>query len=87
MAKAKPILYGVSDFVLADRFDELFGGLAIHDNPTPEQGKYLILDFNFTGVEKQVALVQDSFNDYCSYRIDKFARLAEGRAPCLSGGS
>ena len=114
MANAKPILYGVSDFVLmrtkgayyidrtayirelentqyvmflrprrfgksllvsmlqcyydvhyAARFDELFGGLAIHDDPTPEQGKYLILDFNFTGVEKQVGLVQDSFNDYC----------------------
>ena len=117
MEKAKPILYGVSDFVLmrtegayyidrtayirelektryvmflrprrfgksllvsmlqcyydvhyADRFDELFSGLAIHDDPTPEQGKYLILDFNFTGVEKRVGLVQDSFNDYCSYR-------------------
>ena len=130
MAKAKPILYGVSDFVLmrtkgayyidrtayirelektqyvmflrprrfgksllvsmlqcyydvhyADRFDELFGGLAIHDDPTPEQGKYLILDFNFTGVEKQVALVQDSFNDYCSYRIDKFARDHAARLP------
>ena len=100
MAKANPILYGVSDFVLmrtkgayyidrtayirelekancvlflrprrfgksllvsmlqcyydvhyANRFDELFCGLAIHDDPTPEQGRYLILDFNFTGVE------------------------------------
>ena len=112
MANAKPILYGVSDFVLmrtegayyidrtayireleknryvmflrprrfgksllvsmlqcyydvhyAARFDELFAGLAIHDNPTPGHGKYLILDFNFTGVEKQIGLVQDSFND------------------------
>ena len=130
MTNAKPILYGVSDFVLmrtegayyidrtayirelektryvmflrprrfgksllvsmlqcyydvhyANRFDELFGGLAIHDNPTPEQGKYLILDFNFTGVEKQVTLVQDSFNDYCSYRIDKFARDHAARLP------
>ena len=130
MTNAKPILYGVSDFVLmrtegayyidrtayirelektryvmflrprrfgksllvsmlqcyydvhyADRFDELFGGLAIHDDPTPEQGKYLILDFNFTGVEKQVGLVQDSFNDYCSYRIDKFARDHAARLP------
>ena len=130
MANAKPILYGVSDFVLmrtegayyidrtayirelektryvmflrprrfgksllvsmlqcyydvhyADRFDELFGGLAIHDDPTPEQGKYLILDFNFTGVEKQVGLVQDSFNDYCSVRIDKFARDHAARLP------
>lgn len=130
MANAKPILYGVSDFVrmrtegayyidrtayirelektsyvmflrprrfgksllvsmlqcyydvhYADRFDELFGGLAIHDNPTPEHGKYLILDFNFTGVEKQIGLVQDSFNDYCSYRIDKFAKDHAARLP------
>ena len=130
MTNAKPILYGVSDFVLmrtegayyidrtayirelektryvmflrprrfgksllvsmlqcyydvhyAARFDELFGGLAIHDNPTPEQGKYLILDFNFTGVEKQIGLVQDSFNDYCCVRIDKFARDHAARLP------
>ena len=130
MTKAKPILYGVSDFVLmrtkgayyidrtayirvledsryvmflrprrfgksllvsmlqcyydvhyADRFDELFGGLAIHDDPTPEHGQYLILDFNFTGVEKQVGLVQDSFNDYCCVRIDKFARDHAARLP------
>ena len=130
MANAKPILYGVSDFVLmrtkgayyidrtayirelentqyvlflrprrfgksllvsmlqcyydvhyAARFDELFSGLAIHDDPTSEQGKYLILDFNFSGVEKQVGLVQDSFNDYCSYRIDKFARDHAVRLP------
>ena len=130
MANAKPILYGVSDFVLmrtegayyvdrtayirelektryvmflrprrfgksllvsmlqcyydihyADRFDELFSGLAIHASPTPEQGKYLILDFNFTAVEKQVGLVQDSFNDYCCVRIDKFARDHAARLP------
>ena len=69
------------DVHYADRFDELFGGLAIHDNPTPEHGKYLILDFNFTGVEKQIGLVQDSFNDYCSVRIDKFARDHAARLP------
>ena len=69
------------DVHYAARFDELFGGLAIHDDPTPEQGKYLILDFNFTGVEKQVGLVQDSFNDYCSVRIDKFVRDHAARLP------
>ena len=142
MANAKPILYGVSDFVrmrtegayyidrtayirelektsyvmflrprrfgksllvsmlqcyydvhYADRFDELFGGLAIHDNPTPEHGKYLILEFNFSGVDKRVDEVQDSFDLHCRLKIDKFvsdyaARLPAGTAEkVLSAGS
>ena len=134
MESAKPILYGVSDFVLmrtkgayyldrtayirelentryvmflrprrfgksllvsmlqcyydvhyAARFDELFGGLAIHDDPTPEHGKYLILELNFSGVDKRTDQVQESFDLHCRLKIDKFvtdyaARLPAGTA-------
>ena len=81
------------DVHYADRFDELFGGLAIHDDPTPEQGKYLILDFNFSGVDKRTDQVQESFDLHCRLKIDKFvtdyaARLPTGTAEkVLSAGN
>ena len=65
----------------ADRFDELFAGLDIGRNPTAERGKYLFLNFNFTGVEKQFDRVQDSFNDYCSERLNVFASRHAGLLP------
>ena len=79
------ILQCYYDVDYADRFDELFGGLDIGRDPADERGKYLVLDFNFTGVEKQADRVQDSFNEYCSLRLDKFARDHAARLP--SGAS
>jgi hypothetical protein len=34
----------------ADRFDALFGGLWVHQNPTPERSRYLVLTFDFSQV-------------------------------------
>lgn len=68
------ILQAYYDVDYAAKFDEFFGGLDIGRNPTPEHGKYLFIDFNFTGVEKQHDRVQPSFNEYCCMRLDKFAR-------------
>jgi hypothetical protein len=39
------------DITGKDRFDELFRGLWIHDNPTPERNSYLVLRLDFSGVE------------------------------------
>ena len=50
------ILQCYYDVDYADRFDELFGGLDIGRDPTDERGKYLVLDFNFTGDSRQKAL-------------------------------
>ncbi len=33
-----------------ERFDDLFGGLWIHANPTPERNSYLVLTLDFSGV-------------------------------------
>ena len=44
--------YGVH---YADRFDELFGGLAIHGDPAPEQGKCLILDLKAPSCNAKIA--------------------------------
>ena len=68
------VLQAYYDVDYAKNFDEFFGGLDIGRNPTSEHGKYLFLNFNFTGVEKQFDRVQDSFNDYCNLRLDKFVR-------------
>ena len=68
------ILQAYYDVDYAGRFDEFFGGLDIGRDPTGEQGRYLFIDFNFTGVEKRFDRVQDSFDEYCSLRLDKFAR-------------
>jgi len=37
----------------ADRFDALFGGLHIHAHPTPKRGSYLMLSFNFSGINTE----------------------------------
>lgn len=47
-----------------DRFEELFRGTAVYDNPTPEQGKYLVLNFNFSLVNPVPGKVEDSFTHY-----------------------
>jgi hypothetical protein len=36
------------DLRYAERFDEIFGGLAIHDDPTPLQGRFFVLQWNFS---------------------------------------
>ena len=40
--------YGIDK---ADQFDELFGGLWIHEHPTPNKNKYLVLRLDFSPVD------------------------------------
>ena len=75
------ILQCYYDIDYASRFDELFGGLKIAAKPTAERGKYLTLIFNFSGVQKDLAKVQASFDDYCCEMIDAFVRRSAGRLP------
>lgn len=39
------------DVNAADKFDELFGGMYIHENPTKNKNSYYILRFNFSGIQ------------------------------------
>ena len=39
------------DVAAADKFDELFGGLYIHENPTDYRNSYYMLRFDFSGIE------------------------------------
>ena len=38
------------DLHLADQFDALFGGLWIHEHPTPERNRYVVMAFDFSSV-------------------------------------
>ncbi|GBU08192.1 hypothetical protein AwDysgo_15230 [Bacteroidales bacterium] len=53
------------DINKAQRFEELFGEQYIFNCPTKDQGKYLILSFNFSLVNTDPDLVQDSFEEHC----------------------
>ena len=39
------------DIARADKFDELFRGLHIHEHPTPNRNSYYMLRFNFSGIQ------------------------------------
>ena len=75
------ILQAYYDVDYAQRFDELFSGTDIGENPTEERGRYLILYFNFSAVVKIPSKIQDSFDSYTSDWLDRFARKYASRIP------
>ncbi|MCK4762339.1 MAG: AAA family ATPase [Candidatus Aminicenantes bacterium] len=62
------------DTYYKDRFDELFKGTSIYDNPTEEKGKYLVLTFNFSNVEPAVEKIEASFLEHIRGRTLSFLR-------------
>ncbi len=68
------VLAAYYDVKMADRYDDIFRGLDIYDHPTKERGKYLVLKFNFSGVNPDPEKVEASFNsivlhDICEYAV------------------
>jgi len=49
------------DILLKDRFEELFKGTTVYENPTEEQGKYLVLALNFSQVDTGENKLEGSF--------------------------
>ncbi|MCP5053069.1 MAG: AAA family ATPase, partial [bacterium] len=49
------------DVYYKDRFDELFKGTWIHENPTDGRGKYLVLVLNFSAVDPDPKHLESSF--------------------------
>ena len=68
------ILEAYYDVRYADRFDFFFKGTDIGANPTEEQGKYLVLRFDFASITKNVDKVQEDFGYKASLQCDTFAR-------------
>jgi hypothetical protein len=74
------------DLARAGQFDELFGGLWIHEHPTPEQGRYLVLSLDFSSVNTsggQETLVRTFFEVVRSGVEDVLIRYRE-RIPGLA---
>ncbi|MCP4221248.1 MAG: AAA family ATPase [bacterium] len=49
------------DILNKDRFEELFKGTAVYENPAGKQGKYLVLSLNFSRVEAHPDKIEISF--------------------------
>ena len=76
------------DIAYKDRFDALFGDLAIGKNPTKNRNSYLILKFNFSAVDPDPEKVNTSFNDLVLQGLTKFCikykdLLPEGTAALI----
>jgi len=67
------------DIQRKDQFDFLFNGADIHQNPTKEKNKYLVLKFNFSAVEAKKDSIERAF--FCNVRdsscvfVDKYSGL------------
>ncbi len=75
------------DAARADQFDELFGGLWVHEHPTPERNGYLVLALDFSGVitDGGPDALRRSFLDNVRDRVRYFCTRYRVLAPELDG--
>ncbi|MCK5509757.1 MAG: AAA family ATPase, partial [Desulfobacterales bacterium] len=66
------VLESYYDTAKKDRFRETFKGTWIGENPTEDQGIYLILRFNFSAVNPDPEKLEDSFESYCQGVFEEF---------------
>ena len=52
------------DVLRKGEFEELFKGTWVYDNPTREQGRYLVLSYDFSMVNPGIDLFEESFLEY-----------------------
>ncbi|WP_455671143.1 ATP-binding protein [Phocaeicola faecalis] len=69
------------DKAMADRFDSLFGGLWIHDHPTPLRGRYQMLYLDFSQVGGDIDRISERFDEYCKVMLDGFMRKYQNEYP------
>lgn len=62
------------DVLLNDRFEELFKGTRVFEHPTKEQGKYLVLSFNFSAVNPDPAKAEAAFLSHVQDHALNFIR-------------
>ena len=60
------------DVLEAQKFDALFGETYIGQHPTAERNSYLILSFNFSGVNSDLNKVESSFEEHCQQSFNSF---------------
>ncbi len=60
------------DINMADRFEELFDGLYIGENPTPEHNTYLIVSLNFAVVDASLENYKKGLDAHCNTEFNYF---------------
>ena len=60
------------DISQKDRFEERFGNLWIGKHPTPLQGIYQVLYFDFSKANLGRGSLEDNFNNYCCIQLNDF---------------
>lgn len=65
------------DMSRQDQFDELFGGMWIHEHPTAEKGKYQVIHFDFSKASAGGGSLEENFHRYCSTVVCAFAMRYE----------
>lgn len=60
------------DIAKKDKFQALFGNLWVGSHPTPLQGKYQVLHFDFSQIGGEIGALAENFNLYCRRRLDGF---------------
>lgn len=66
------VLYDYYDINRALQFDEIYGGTYIHSHQTPDRGKYMVMKFNFSIVNPDPKMVDESFNEVALNAIEHF---------------
>ena len=74
------------DLGRAEQFDDLFGGLWIHEHPTPERSAYLVLslDFSMVGSDGSPDGLSRSFVEAVRSRVIDLVRTYVDRVPWLA---
>jgi hypothetical protein len=69
-----------------EQFDELFGGLWIHEHPTPERGSYLtlVLDFSQVSTDGDAETLKRSFVETVRNSVSKLLLIYRERFPDLA---
>lgn len=63
------------DVKYASRFQELFGNMYIGKHPTSEQGKYLVLSFNFSMIRASEDKLNEAFDRHIRFQTEYFASV------------
>ena len=69
------------DVFYTNEFKDTYHDTWIGDNPTAEQGKYLVLCLNFSNVSRKLSEVEESFKTHCLICISAFITKYEKILP------
>ena len=75
------VLAAYYDVKMADKYERIFKGLDIYDNPTEERSQYMVLKFNFSAVDSDPKKMEESFSEEIKSTIEYFIAKYEDLLP------